>query len=169
MVTIRPERPEDFDAVRAVNEAAFGEGSPEGGLVDALREEGAHVPELCLVALDGEEVVGHIFFSHARLASGHEVLALAPMAVAPGAQRRGVGSLLAEEALRRAAATHYPLVVVLGHPEYYPRFGFEPAAAHGIEAPWEVPPEAWMALPLPAHDPDARGLVTYAGAFDAVT
>ena len=169
MVTIRPERPEDHDAVRAVNDGAFGEGSPEGGLVDALREEGAHVPELCLVAVEGDEVVGHILFSRARLASGHEVLALAPMAVLPEHQRSGVGSQLATDALRRAATTDFPLVVVLGHPEYYPRFGFEPAAAHGVEAPWEVPPEAWMVLPLPAHDPAAKGVVTYARAFDAVT
>ena len=169
MVTIRPERPEDYDAARAVSDAAFGAGSPEGGLVDALRDEGAHVPELCLVALDGDDLVGHIVFSRARLASGHEVLALAPMAVVPDRQRAGIGSRLVREATERARATGYPLIVVLGHPEYYPRFGFEPAADHRIEAPWEVPPEAWMVLPLPAYDARARGVVTYAHAFDAVT
>ena len=169
MVTIRPERPEDHDAARAVHERAFGDGSPEGALVDALRAEGAHVPELCLVALEGDAVVGHIVFSRARLASGHEVLALAPMAVLPDSQRAGVGSRLAAAALRRAADTDWPLVVVLGHPEYYPRLGFEPAAGLGVEAPWDVPPEAWLVLPLPAYDPEARGLVTYARAFDAVT
>jgi putative acetyltransferase len=167
MVAIRPERPEDHDAARTLLEQAFGDGSPEGALVDALRAEGAHVPELCLVALDGDEVVGHIFFSRAELASGHEVLALAPMAVAPARQREGIGGRLVEAALDAARATEYPLVVVLGHPEYYPRFGFEPAAASGIEAPWEVPPEAWMALPLPAYDARARGMVTYASAFGA--
>ena len=169
MVTIRPERPEDYDAARAVNEAAFGAGSPEGALVDALREEGAHVPELCLVALDGDDLVGHIVFSRAALASGHEVLALAPMAVVPDRQRAGIGSRLVREATERARATKYPLIVVLGHPEYYPRFGFEPAADHGVEAPWDVPPKAWMVLTLPAHDPRARGVVVYAQAFDAVT
>jgi putative acetyltransferase len=168
MVTVRPERPEDFDAARAVNERAFGDGSLEGALVDALRAEAAHVPELCLVALDGEEVVGHIFFSRARLASGHEVLALAPMAVAPERQRAGVGSRLVEASLRRAADTQYPLVVVLGHPGYYPRFGFEPAGGYGVEAPWDVPPEAWMVFPLPAYDAKARGVVAYPEAFDRV-
>ena len=169
MVAVRPERPEDEDGARVVNERAFGPESGEAGLVDALRADGAHVPELCLVAVDGEEVVGHIFFSRARLASGHEVLALAPMAVLPERQRDGIGSRLVESALGRAQATGFPLVVVLGHPGFYPRFGFEPAARHGVEAPWEVPPEAWMVHPLPAYDPEARGLVTYARAFDAVT
>ena len=169
MVTIRPERPEDRDAARRVHERAFGAESVEAGLVDALRAEGAHVPELCLVAVDGDEVIAHVVFSRALLASGHEVLALAPMAVLPERQRSGVGSRLVEASLRHAAETGYPLVVVLGHPAYYPRFGFEPAAGYGVRAPWEVPPEAWMVHPLPAYDPHAQGVVTYARAFDAVT
>ena len=113
MVTIRPEGPEDHDAARVVHERAFGAESGEAGLVDALRAEGAHVPELCLVAVEGEEVVAHVFFTRALLASGHEVLALAPMAVLPERQRAGVGSRLIMAALRRAAETGFPLVVVL--------------------------------------------------------
>jgi putative acetyltransferase len=148
---------------------AFAPGGGEARLVDALRAAGDHVPELCLVGLDGEELVGHLFFSRARLGSGDEVLALAPMAVLPDWQRRAVGTHLIEDGLRRAARTAFPLVVVLGHPEYYPRFGFEPAAGLGIEAPWEVPLEAWMARRLPAYRPEARGVVRYAPAFDAVT
>ena len=97
------------------------------------------------------------------------MLALAPMAVLPQWQRRGVGSRMVQDGLERAARTAFALVVVLGHPEYYPRFGFEPAAGLGLTAPWEVPPEAWMALRLPAYRPEARGLVTYPPAFDAVT
>jgi putative acetyltransferase len=91
------------------------------------------------------------------------------MAVEPGGQRLGTGSQLIEEALRRAGGTRYPLIVVLGHPGYYPRFGFRPAAEYGVVAPWEVPPEAWIVLPLPAYVSDARGLVRYPAAFDAVT
>ena len=166
---LRPERPEDHDAVRRVLLGAFGSGSPEAGLVEALRDAGAHVPELCLVAVDGDEVVGHVFFSRARLASGDVVLALAPMAVDPGCQRQGIGSRLVEEALRIAAGTGFPLVVAVGHPAYYPRFGFEPAGARGVDAPWDVPAAAWMMLPLPSYRPEARGLVTYPEAFDAVT
>ena len=170
VTTIRPEVPADHDAARHVLERAFGAGSGEADLVDALRAAQAHVPELCLVAIGSEgELVGHVFFSRARLASGHEVLALAPMAVLPQWQRRGVGSRMVQDGLQRAARTAFALVVVLGHPEYYPRFGFEPAAGLGLTAPWEVPPEAWMALRLPAYRPEARGLVTYPPAFDAVT
>ena len=152
-----------------MNEAAFGVDSPEAGLVEALHDTGAAVPDLCLVAERDGHVVGHICFSEARLAAGDTVLALAPMAVAPEVQRNGIGSALVEEALRRAAGTDYPLVVVVGHPEYYPRFGFESADAIGVSAPWEVPAEAWMAHRLPAYRPAARGLVSYAPAFDAAT
>ena len=169
MLTIRPERSDDHDAVRALLRSAFEPDGGEAELVDALRAGGDHVPELCLVAVEDEEVVGHLFFSRARLASGHDVLALAPMAVAPERQRDGIGSRLVEDGLGRAAATAFPLVVVLGHPGYYPRFGFEPADAFGVRAPWDVPADAWMALRLPAYRPEARGLVSYAAAFDAVT
>jgi putative acetyltransferase len=166
LLAIRPEEPADHDAVRSLLQAAFGPGSVEADLVDALRAADAHVPDLCLVALDDDEIVGHIFFTRARLSSSDEVLALAPMAVLPGRQREGVGSRLVEESLRLASETDFPFAIVLGHPEYYPRFGFEPAADHGVECPWKVPPEAWMAHRLPAHRSGARGLVTYPPAFD---
>jgi putative acetyltransferase len=123
------------------------------------------VPELCLVALHGDSVVGHIAFSRARLDTGHPVLALAPMAVVAEHQRQGVGTALASEGLRRAAGTAFPLVVVVGHPEYYPRLGFEPADALGLSAPFDVAPEAWMAHRLPAYRPEVRGTVVYPEAF----
>ena len=165
VAAIRTEAPGDRDAVRALNEAAF-EQPDEAALVDALREAGSHVPELCLVAVDGERVVGHIFYSEARLASGHTVLALAPMAVDPDRQREGIGSRLVEESLERARALEHPLAIVLGHPGYYPRFGFEPAAPRGLEFPAEVPDEAWMALRLPRYTDEARGSVSYAPPFE---
>jgi putative acetyltransferase len=164
MWEVRAETPDDFAAIRDVHERAFG-GREEGQLVDALRASGAHVPDLCLVALHGGSVVGHVAFSRARLGSGHPVLALAPMGVVPGHQGRGAGSALVAEALRRAAATDYPLVVVVGHAAYYPRFGFEPAAPLGVEAPFDVPAEAWMAHRLPAYTRDVRGTVDYPDAF----
>jgi putative acetyltransferase len=167
-LVIRTEEPSDRDAVRAVNEAAF-ETSTEADLVDALRAGGEAVPELCLVAEAGGAVVGHICFSRARLdESGVEILALAPMAVAPEHQRNGIGSELVRQGLERAEATEFPLVVVLGHPDFYPRFGFDPASAYGIACPYDgVPPEAWMAYTLPSYEPGSRGTVVYAGAFGA--
>jgi putative acetyltransferase len=165
---VRPETGADQEAVWHVHERAFAPSLAEAKLVDELRAAGDLVPELCLVAEEGGEVVGHIAYSRARLESGHEVLALAPMAVLPVRQRSGIGSALARESLDLAAGTEFPLVVVLGHPEYYPRFGFEPGAAHGILDPYGVPPEAWMVHRLPAYTPDARGLVTYAEAFSLV-
>jgi putative acetyltransferase len=168
MWQVRSETPEDFGAVRDVHECAF-EGRAEADLVDALRSDHVHVPDLCLVALHRGSVVGHVAFSRARLDSGHPVLALAPMGVVPAYQRRGAGSALVSEALRRAAETDYPLVVVVGHPAYYPRFGFEPAAPLGIHAPFEVPAAAWMVHRLRAYRRDVRGTVVYPDAFAGLT
>jgi putative acetyltransferase len=165
MLEVRAEAEPDYDAIRRVHEEAFAPSSVEADLVDALRSAGDLVPELCLVAEDGGAVVGHIAYSRARLDSGHDVLALAPMGVVTERQRRGVGSALMRESLSRAAETAFPLIVVVGHPEYYPRFGFEPGAAFDVVDPFGVPPEAWMVRPLPAYAPEARGRVTYAEAF----
>jgi putative acetyltransferase len=167
VITVRPERPSDAGAVRHLHQAAFGQPA-EADLVEALRAAGDLVPELCLVAERGGEVVGHIAFSRARLDSGDVVLALAPVGVLPEHQGAGAGSAICHAALERAAETEFPLVVVLGHAGYYPRFGFGPAAALGVIAPFDVPDENWMALPLPAYRPSARGTLRYAAAFDAV-
>ena len=169
MASVRPELPHDAEQIRVVHLEAFAPSTVEAELVDRLRDAGELEHELCLVAEEGGRVVGHIAFSRARLASGHEVLALAPMGVVPGRQQQGIGEALVRESLHRARATRFPLIVVLGHAAYYPRFGFEPAGELGLEAPFEVPPEAWMALKLPEYSPEARGLVTYADAFAAVT
>jgi len=168
-VEVRTEEPGDREAIRRVNEAAF-DTPAEADLVDALRDAGDAVPDLCLVAVEGYDVVGHICFSRARLgADGPEILALAPMAVAPEAQNQGIGSELIREALDRANDTDFPLVVVLGHPDYYPRFGFDPAVAYGVECPYDgIPPEAWMAQPLAAYEPGIRGTVVYADAFGSL-
>jgi putative acetyltransferase len=168
VANVRPEAAPDHDAIRQVHEQAFAPSTVEARLVDALRAAGDMMPELCLVAMEGGAVVGHIAFSRARLESGHEVLSLAPMAVLPERQRDGLGSALVRGSLARAAETAFPLVVVLGHPGYYARFGFEPAAAFGILDPYGAPPEAWMVHRLPAYTPEARGEVTYAEAFGQV-
>jgi putative acetyltransferase len=167
VIEIRAEGPEQHAGIRRVHELAFGQ-PDEADLVDALRTAGAHVPELCLVALAGDAVVGHVMFSEARLRNGEPVLALAPMGVLPDRQRRGIGAALARESLARAAGTSRPLVVVVGHGAYYPRFGFEPGEKHGIVCPFPVPAEAWMVHLLPAYRPEVRGTVVYPAAFGAV-
>src|SRR5687768_5019449 len=166
MWDVRPERREDFDAIRGVHQRAFDPSAVEAELVDALRASGAHLPELCLVAVAGDgSIAGHIAYSRARLDSGPGVLALAPMAVLREHQRSGAGSALVTESLRRAGETEFPLVIVVGHAEYYPRFGFEPADALGITPPFDVPAEAWMAHRLPAYTAAAHGTVVYPEAF----
>src|ERR671911_368676 len=164
---IRTETPADFDAIHAVHTAAFAPSAVEAKLVDDLRAEGALASDLCLVATEGDAVIGHIAYSRATLDSGHEILVLAPMSVLPQYQRQAVGMQLIGQSMRRAVLTDFPLVSVLGHPDYYPRFGFGPARALGIDPPFEVPDEAWMARKLPRYTDDAKGTVRYAQAFDA--
>ena len=161
---LRPETPEDFPSIRDVHLRAFPT-EEEADLVEALRAEGAHVAELSLVAFAGDEVVGHILYSRATLDSGHEVLALAPMAVLPDHQRTGIGGALIRASLRAASATAFPLIAVVGHAGYYPRFGFEPADPLGLACPFPVPSESWLAHRLPAYTPQARGTLHYAKAF----
>ncbi len=166
MTQIRAEVPADHEAVRWVNENAFGR-PDEALLVAALRERAR--PVISLVAETPEGVVGHIMFSPATL-SGHgdaHVMALAPMAVAPARQGGGLGSLLVREGLAECARLGVGAVVVLGHADYYPRFGFVPAGEHGVYCAYEVPAEAFMAVELRAGYLSARaGTVRFHPAFD---
>ena len=162
---IRNEIPGDRVAVHALNAAAF-ETAAEAGLVDALREQAR--PLVSLVADDGGAVIGHILFSPVAL-SGHPGLALmglAPMAVAAAHRNRGVGSALVREGLERCREIGCDAVVVLGHPAYYPRFGFVPAAGFGIGCEYDAPAEAFMLLELrPGALAGAGGTVRYHAAF----
>lgn len=159
---IRPEIPDDAAAVRRVNEAAFGR-LDEADVVDRLRERGAGY--LALVAVDGDAVVGHIAFSRVTLdppRAGLRALGLAPMAVLPGRQRGGVGSALVREGLAACREAGADAVFVLGHPGYYPRFGFRPAASRGLVDAYGAPPEAFMVLELtPGALDGVRGTVRY--------
>jgi putative acetyltransferase len=164
-VVVREEQPADHAAVRALHQAAF-EGPDEAALVDALRALPEHRPGWSLVAVEEGRVVGHILFSRVGLRGAPRgALALAPMAVVPDRQRQGIGGALVREGLRRADAAEEPLVIVVGHPEYYPRFGFVPARPLGLLPPEEWPDEAWMAAPLGAYAPEDRGAVQYAPPF----
>jgi putative acetyltransferase len=166
---IRDEQPGDERAIFAVNEAAFGQ-ADEAALVDALRRSGATVVSL-VAEIDGE-IVGHIFFSEVTLEPARSVsdaVGLAPMAVRPGLQRGGIGSALIEEGLRRCAKLGYGAAVVLGHPSYYPRFGFLPAHRFGLRCEFPSPPEAFMAMELAPGGLDGPpALVRYHAAFSGL-
>ena len=160
----RPERPDDVAAIRAVNLAAFPTAA-EADLVDALRASDAWIPGLSIVTEDAEgTVVGHALLTRCLVGST-PALALAPCAVLPGVQRRGAGSAAIRAGLEAARAMGEKLVLVLGHPDYYPRFGFTPASTFGIRPSFEAPDAAMMALAL---DPEAempRGTIAYPAQF----
>jgi len=144
---VRRETPEDRQAVWHVNRAAF-ETTDEANLVDALRD-GGYV-EVSLVAEVGGEIVGHILFSRVTIVTTVgtvDALSLAPMAVLPEHQRQGIGSKLVESGLETCRQGGHRIVVVLGHPDFYPRFGFSAETARPIESPFEGG-EAWMAMEL---------------------
>jgi putative acetyltransferase len=144
----RAERPDDVIGIRAVLLAAF-ETAVEADLVDTLRADGAWLPELSVVAIEDGAVVAHALLSRIVIAGPDgdvPALALGPVAVLPERQKQGYGSAVIREALRRAAGES--LVVVLGEPAYYGRFGFVPGAAHGITGPWASFGDAWQVLPL---------------------
>lgn len=169
MVEVRDETPVDRSAIRRVTELAFGQPA-EADLIDELRRLGAVVASL-VAEVDGE-VVGHILFSPVEIdhpAIAGRAVGLAPMAVTPSRQRRGIGSLLVADGLKRCRSLGATAAVVLGHAEYYPRFGFAPAASFGLRSEYPVPPEVFMAIELEEGAlAEIEGLVTYHAAFGSV-
>lgn len=154
--------------MHAVNVSAF-ETPAEANLVDALREQAQ--PLVSLVAEDDGAIVGHILFSPVSL-SGHpalRIMGLGPMAVAPEHQRKGIGSALVRAGLERCRQRDFGAVVVLGHPAYYPRFGFSSSARFGLGCEYDVPEEVFMVVELqPGFLRGASGKVMYHAAFSNV-
>jgi putative acetyltransferase len=145
---IRAENPEDIKGIRQVITAAFGRKN-EADLVDQLRR----VPStFSFVAVETGQVVGHIFFSPIEIEGECRkdllILGLAPLAVKPDRQRQGIGSSLIQHGLVACQRSHYQAIAVLGHPTYYPRFGFVPAKQKGLGCEYNVPDEVFMVLEL---------------------
>ena len=172
MVTIRQERQTDYRKTEEVVQQAFlheeFSDKKEHELVKRIRECDAFVPELSIVAVD-EEIVGHIMLSKITIEKDEasvESLALAPVSVATGHQKKGIGGKLIVAALEKAKELGYGSVVVLGHPEYYPKFGFKKASEWNIKAPFEVPEEVFMIMELTENSlRGVEGIVQYSSAF----
>ncbi len=169
---IRPEKKKDYKAIHKVNELAFG-GRGEADLIDDLRKIDSFIPELSLVAIQNKEIIGHILFSPIVIKSKKRVtsaLTLAPMAVIPEFQNKGIGSKLVLRGLEDCRRHGHKIVVVIGHPEYYPRFGFLPARDRGLNAPFPVPDEAFMVLELvPGALKGAQGEVIFPPPFQKMS
>lgn len=162
MIDIRPEEPGDLVTIREVHRRAFGQ-DEEGAIVDALRANGGAL--VSLVATRDGEVVGHIMYSPLRVGTVAGA-ALGPMAVIPECHGRGIGTRLVEAGNDFLARRECPCIVVVGHPGFYSRFGFKPAAVLGITCEWEVPGDAFMVLVLDeTRMAGAVGMARYRGEF----
>lgn len=167
---IRTELPGDAPAIYEVHVQAFAQDG-ESRLVDALREDGVIDPGLSFVAVHNDRIIGHILFSPVTIGSGTTqtpALALAPLGVHQDYQCRGIGAALIETGLEECRRRGHRIVIVVGHPGYYPRFGFTAAKASGIYPPFPCPDNVFMALPLqPGALDGSHGIVRYPAAFDA--
>ncbi len=161
---LREELPGDFDGIRELNRLAF-DGDDEGRLVDALRADGLTIASLVAI-IDGK-LAGHVLFSRLWIETGEGnclAASLAPMAVQPGMQRSGIGSALARRGIEICRDRGYTIALVVGHPGYYPRFGFSAEKARTLSSPYEGP--AFMALELtPGALEGVAGTVKYPAAF----
>lgn len=171
MITIRPEMLEDYAAIFEVNKLAFGQEN-EAQLVENIRQAANFNPKLSLVAIKNEKIVGHLLFSPIVIQTPKDnipALALAPLAVYPEFQNQGIGSELVKRGLEECKGLGHKVVVVIGHPTYYTRFGFSSATAKGLSAPFPVPDEVFMIFELVSGALDGiSGMIKYPPVFDEV-
>jgi predicted N-acetyltransferase YhbS len=163
-VSIREERKNDYDIIKKINDLAFGQKN-EGKMVEELRKTSVFNSKLSLVSEINDNIVGHILFYPVKIKNRKEdsiVLSLAPMAVHPDYQNKGIGIKLVMRGIMVARQSGFNAVIVVGHPKYYPRFGFKPASIWGIQVPFEVPDEAFLALELKENSlKNCNGTVDY--------
>lgn len=167
---IRTENEADYEQVYQVNYTAFGNREYEAELVERIRDTPYFVPQLSLVAELEGEIVGHILLSLAKVVDGevrHEVIALAPIAVKPAYQKQGIGKQLIQEGLKRCEELGYSIVLLIGHPTYYPKFGFKPARQYGLELKqFEVSDDVFMVYELRENELQRiQGELKYPAAF----
>jgi len=149
-ITLRYENSRDYKNITRINDLAFGQKN-EGILIEHLRKNRDFLPELSIVAEKDGIIIGHILFFPIQIKSkdnSYKSVSLAPMAVLPEYQNQGIGGRLIRYGLEKCRGKGYQSVIVLGHPEYYPRFGFEKASKWDIRPPFEAPDEAFMAIEL---------------------
>lgn len=168
MLEIRQESKNDYNEVYNVVKIAFETAEHSDGnehdLVKALRNSNNFIPELSLVAIKDNKIVGHILFTKIKIGE-YEEIALAPLAVLPQYQRKGIGRKLIEEGHKIAKELGYHYSIVLGSENYYPKFSYFPAIQYGIKSPFEVPNENFMAIKLNDTDVKIEGTVEYAKEF----
>jgi putative acetyltransferase len=159
----------DYAAIAEVNILAFGQEN-EAKLISEIRCSQGYIPELTLIAEVDNIIVGYILFSYIDLIGEEslQVLSLAPLAVLPQFQRQGIGSALVKAGLEKADTIKEALVIVLGHPHFYKRFGFQPSVNYKITSPFPVPEDVFMVKPLQNYQEKYQGKVVYPPAFLAV-
>jgi putative acetyltransferase len=168
IILVRSEEKNDYEAIRKINDLAFNQIN-EGVMIKKLRDNPDFIAELSLVAVVDNEVVGHILFFPIKIKNNSEIaisLSLGPIAIHPNFQNKGIGSKLVVEGLKKAKKLGFTSVIVLGHPNYYPRFGFQPASKWKIRLQMDVPDEAFMAVELKQDSLNkCSGIVEYPNEF----
>lgn len=168
MLEIRQENKKDYEEVYNVIKTAFETAEHSDGneqdLVVALRDSNSFIPELSLVAVQENKIIGYILFTKIEIGE-YEELALAPLGILPEYQRQGIGTKLIEEGHKIAKKLGYHYSIVLGSDKYYPKFDYIPASQYGIIAPFEVPNENFMAINLNDTHKEITGVVKYAKEF----
>lgn len=163
---IRKEQERDFDEIYRLNYESFDQ-KDEAELIDELRENNGVI--ISLVALLSNLLAGHILYAPCQITSHNTTLtgaALGSMAVLPEYQNKGIGKELVKESIEIISEAGYPFITVLGHPEYFPKFGFEPAKKHGLQFQWNVPDNVFMGLILDKERmSNIRGTVYYRPEF----